>query len=650
MADSEIDFIPLFKKYVQDNYGIVPDFNLKPIDKRRITVSLDEMRVRNDILCQKILKDPIKVLPDVEAELQANISFIGAFGEHSHTPATLSADLLGKMVKVEGIITSVSNIKPKLKQSIHEQNNVFYSKDYRDATTLTPYTLTSSVIPKTYSNEPLNFEFGLSSYIDTQTATMQEMPENAKPGAMPRSIHVILYEDLTDSIKPGDRVILTGIYKAFCYNNTVFPNNLPTALIVNHVENKNIKKSIESKLKELSSGSKDGMSYKESILNQNNVLDHIAPFIYISNMIKKAILLQMIGSENDHCRKSINIMLLGDPSTAKSQMLRFVINTINAISTSGKGSTGVGLTASIVSERNERRLEAGAMVLADNSIICIDEFDKINYVDSVVLHEVMEQQSISINKAGIHVTLNARTAVLAAANPIYGNFTNDSLEKQIRIPDSLLSRFDLIFLVLDDNTYDSEIADRVLDNHSGTSQNKEQDLFELQKYIFECKKIKPTLLKTSAELIADFYVHLRSSKTRFPITPRLLDSMIRLSNANARFRKSLFVEEEDANEAISFVKHCYQVTEQSQFKRMKVEKSYNEPSTTQRTSLPSGSIQTVKDTIMAYRDENPDASYMILSDITHRCEIPLDEVISILNELDSEEILMFRGETIIFLS
>lgn len=645
---NELDYVPILIKYIQDFHGHFPNEFNKSKERQRVLLSLDEIRVRNENLCTQILENPISFLPEVESALNINLSFLGSFGKFSHTPSSLNANLLGKMIKIEGIITSVSNIKPKLKQSIHEQKNTFYSKEYRDATTLTPFNLTSTVIPKNYSNEPLNFEFGFSSYIDTQNATIQEMPENTNPGAMPRSINIILYDDLTDSVKPGDRVILTGIFKAFCYNNSIYPNNLPTALILNHIENKNIKKSLEAKLKYTSH---DGFKYKHSTLNQNTVLSHVAPFIYISNnIIKKAILLQMIGSENNHCRKSINILLLGDPSTAKSQLLRFVINTINAISTSGKGSTGVGLTASIVSEKNERRLEAGAMVLADNSIICIDEFDKINYVDSVVLHEVMEQQSISINKAGIHVTLNARTAVLAAANPIYGNFTNEPLDKQIKISDSLLSRFDLIFLVLDDNTFDSEIADKVIDNHSDSIIKESSDILELQKYIFECKKFKPKLLKESAKMISNFYVNLRNSKTRFPITPRILDSLIRLSNANARFRKSEYIEEEDVNEAIFLVAHCYEVTDQSTFKRMKVAVAQTQTFTTEPSQLSPDSIESVKNAILAYRDENPSNSYMILSDLTSRCDIPLDELINILKDFDAQDILMFRGETIIFLS
>ncbi|ELA46705.1 hypothetical protein VCUG_01791 [Vavraia culicis subsp. floridensis] len=525
------DFLVLLlKKYVEERFAGPLKSN------ERITLSLDDIRRMDRELSAKILEEPISFIPLVEDELNVKFSFVGSFGEYQHTPSTITSNFLGKMVKVEGIITSLSNIKPKLKKSVHEQHNAFYSKEYRDATTLTAFPLTNTVVPQTLQNEVLNFEYGFSTYIDTQAVTIQEMPENTKPGAMPRSMNVILYDDLTDSLKPGDRVVLAGIYKTYCYNNTNFPNYLPTALIVNHVENKNIKQIFEERFKKVTcertneyttqlnengnisnqmgdtnrheqipcSNFPDG----ESTVTSENVLEYVAPFIFISPQIKKAILLQMIGSENDVCRRSINLLLLGDPSTAKSQILRFVINTMNAISTSGKGSTGVGLTASIVSDKNERRLEAGAMVLADNSIICIDEFDKINYNDSVVLHEVMEQQSISINKAGIHVTLNARAAVLAAANPVYGNFVDDALEKQVKIPESLLSRFDLIFLVIDDGSFDSQIADQVLRNHSSSSDLQDDRVFDLSKFIFECKKYKPRIHKEFARLTSDCCVKM----------------------------------------------------------------------------------------------------------------------------------------------
>ncbi|ELQ76239.1 DNA replication licensing factor, MCM3 component [Trachipleistophora hominis] len=667
-------FVPSLKKYVEEKIT-------GPIrTDERITFSLNDIRRKDRELSAKIVEDPISFIPFVEHEMRVKFAFTGSFGEYQHTPSSITSDFLGKMVKVEGIITSLSNIKPKLRKSVHEQHNTFYSKEYRDATTLSALPLTNTVIPQTLKNEPLNFEYGLSTYIDTQTATIQEMPENTKPGAMPRSMNVILYDDLTDSLKPGDRVVLTGVYKTYCYNNTSFPNYLPTALIVNHVENKNIKRIFEERLKKATHeytaqiSEEDGISNQEiggiggdqtsnvdfiavrNTITSENALEYVAPFIFISPLIKKAILLQMIGSENEVCRKSINLLLLGDPSTAKSQILRFVINTMNAISTSGKGSTGVGLTASIVSDKNERRLEAGAMVLADNSIICIDEFDKINYNDSVVLHEVMEQQSISINKAGIHVTLNARTAVLAAANPVYGNFVDDSLEKQVKIPESLLSRFDLIFLIVDDGSFDSQIADQVLCNHSSSSDLQDDRVFELRRFIFECKKYKPRMRKECAHLIIDYYVELRRSKTRFPVTPRLLDSLIRLSNANARFRQSDTIDEIDVKEAITMVEHCYTIPKGSQFKRMKVDKYDTEMSidieNTRNavTSEVSDATALIKEVISKYREENPDSSFLSLNDVAARCELPLEEITRILTELDAEDIIMFKGETIIFLN
>ena len=300
--------------------------------------------------------------------------------------------------------------------------------------------------------------------------------------------------------------------------------------------------------------------------------------------------------------------MIGDPSTAKSQFLRYMLNVApNAINTTGKGSSGVGLTAAVMVDRDtgDRHLEAGAMVLGDRGIVCIDEFDKMNELDRVAIHEVMEQQTVTIAKAGIHVSLNARCSVLAAANPIYGQYIQDmSASRNIGFPDSLLSRFDLCFIVLDEHNseLDRRISERVIDNHMYTidaskfgddsedkviepeinmDENKKTVMYEksnlnsngrkedkniltrefLRKYLYYAKsKIIPQLTKESTEFISKSWGKLREKSISdewkgksMPITVRTLESLIRIATAFAKSRLSQKVERQDCENALELL-------------------------------------------------------------------------------------------------
>ena len=309
----------------------------------------------------------------------------------------------------------------------------------------------------------------------------------------------------------------------------------------------------------------------------NKISRSIAPAIFGSDDIKKAIACLLFGgcrkrlNEGVNLRGDINILLLGDPSTAKSQFLKFVERVAPiAVYTSGKGSSAAGLTASIVKDASsgEFQLEGGAMVLADGGIVCIDEFDKMRAQDRVAIHEAMEQQTISVAKAGITTTLNSRASVLAAANPIYGHIDDlKTTQEQIDFQTTILSRFDCIFLVKDvhDVKRDEQMASHIVDiNAAGkvlTSDKKEEgeiSINDLKKYIAYARmKCSPRLNDDSGEALKNYYVEVRNrakeKKSKkgndIPVTVRQLEAVIRMSEAIAKMELSNTVTKKHVDEA-----------------------------------------------------------------------------------------------------
>jgi len=598
-------------------------------NETRITLDLDDLeRVQGAKKVEEILTNPVKYIPSFEEALFAfvkeldqkyalemktplKIGFEGGFGRHHMTPRGLNAEMLGHMVCIEGVVTKAAVGTPKLLQSIHycEATNKITGREHRDGTALVP-TATQGIggMPqKDDDNNDMRMEIGMSVYKDTQKITVQEAPENAPTGVIPRSVEIIVEDDLVDRAKPGDRVRCTGVYRSFPALSQSIPatNGVwPSRIIANTV--KNMQKDIlDTKL------TGDDIREIRKIAARPDMLDVLtrsfAPSICGHKGPKTGLLFLMVGgveknlANGTHLRGDINVLMVGDPSCGKSQLLRFVMNIAPlSVSTTGRGSSGVGLTAAVIRDpvSRENNLEAGAMVLADRGIVCIDEFDKMGEQDRVAIHEAMEQQSVTIAKAGMHTTLNARCSVVAAANPRFGSFDPElDIAKNINLPDSLLSRFDLIFVVRDLTTEveDRKISGQVLKQamyradknavqmrgveavhcrplerleenastnqsteiwetkHPAFNREKDNDILTidfLRKFIKFCKiRAPPILSKEASEEIAEKYVNMRlrfqqsfsqdgekKQGAKLAVTTRTLEALIRLSTAHAKLK------------------------------------------------------------------------------------------------------------------
>lgn len=582
-----------------------------------ISINVEDVSSFDEGLAEKLYKAPSDFLPLLEeaaTEVADEITSPRPEGEETlediqvilkseAEPLSvrgLGSDRVSRLVKIPGIIVSASGIKAKATQ---------ISVQCRSCRTVIPNItikpgLEGYALPRMCNTEqagrpkcPMDPYFIMPDKVkanDFQILKLQEAPDSVPHGEMPRHMKLFVDRFLVDKVVPGNRVTVLGIY-------SINLSSGATAGGSNKGANKAQKGTvgvrapymrvigIEVETDGVGRTSRDlrftpeeeeefrRMAARPDI--HSIISKSIAPSIFGSVDIKKSIACLLFGGSRKILpdgltrRGDINVLLLGDPGTAKSQLLKFVERVAPiAVYTSGKGSSAAGLTASVMKDPQTRNfiVEGGAMVLADGGVVCIDEFDKMREDDRVAIHEAMEQQTISIAKAGITTTLNSRCSVLAAANSVFGRWDDTKAEENIDFMPTILSRFDTIFIIKDEHNEERDItlARHVMNVHVNAGATTDDNVAEgelslafLKKYInYARARCGPRLSRESAEKLKNKYVMMRSGtkeledstdkRIAIPITVRQLEAVIRISESLAKMELQPFVVDRHVEESL----------------------------------------------------------------------------------------------------
>ena len=563
--------------YITVDYIDFDSFN--PSLAKDITHKPDEMF---DAFNEAVISILSEIHPEYAGEIKDNIRVrIGNYAVQKGL-RDINADVINKLLGVSGMVVRSSEVKPFGKKIAYRCLNC----NQINLSQLKGLSLRKPQRCLNCSEKELEMDIENSLFIDFQLVRLQELPEDLPAGQLPHYIEVTILGDLVDQCRPGDRIMLTGVIRidqeaaSFVSGNSSSSSQIKTSLFKLRMEGNNIEylggragdKKTRS-IERISISAEDekqiiAMSKKPDIYEK--LISSFAAHVYGHEVIKESILLLIVGSVNKKLddgsarRGDINILLVGDPGTAKSEMLKFAAKIApRGLYTSGRGSTAAGLTAAVIRDKSGiMMLEAGAVVLGDQGLVCIDEFDKIKAEDRSALHEVMEQQTCSVAKGGIVATLNARTSILSAANPMYGKYDPyKNITENVNLPIPLLTRFDIIYVIRDipEKEKDSKIAGHILEIHKDfqkTSQTVAINIDLLSKYLAFAKQVvEPELTREAVSIIRDYYMKMRNvdSDSMITVTPRQLEGLIRLSTARARLLLKEKVEKEDAERSIFLV-------------------------------------------------------------------------------------------------